>query len=64
MTNHTLSTKTFGKAAKKEVVKLLPSAATFKRHAKMINLYDANKKHLGYVNEAMFPVKFALLRIF
>jgi len=49
----TTSTKTFGKAAKKEAKDFFPTAKTFKVHGKnkmsqFVNFYDSDGKHLGY----------------
>ena len=48
----TLSTITFGKKAKKEVLAILqqPYFATFIAHASAYVLRDRNGKQLGYVN--------------
>lgn len=60
---YTLSTKTFGKKAKKEVVAILPNAYRIKRHSDICNIYDKEGKHIAYVTYGrMFDN--AVLRVF
>lgn len=48
----TTSTKTFGKAAKREAKQFFPTAKTYKKYgssmSQFVNFYDAEGKHLGY----------------
>ena len=44
-----LSTKSFGKKAKREVSKLLPTARRFYTVGNMSNIYDKDNNHIGFV---------------
>jgi hypothetical protein len=50
MTTHTLTTKTFGKQAQKEVFEIVGQKYSVKRHSEIINIYSATGKKLGYVS--------------
>jgi hypothetical protein len=59
----TLSTKTFGKKAKREILKHLPTAKTLKKVAGYFIIRDNSGKMLGHVSEGNFHSKFATLTL-
>ena len=54
MSSISLSTKTLGKAAKKEIIKLLPTARTIKKVCCSFLIRDGKGNMLAHVNEGDF----------